>query len=292
MQAVYVIANRHKDQGLTCAREMVQRLHERKIRVYAPDEIASDLGVKTASFSQEEGCEAAFVLGGDGTILRAVQRLSLLQTPMVGLNLGSLGFLTEASQGAMPEIVDKVLGRAFSVESRMMLTAHIEEKTGQVVSREYYALNEFGLFRRYMGGVASVVVRYQNQVVGMYDCDGVMVATPTGSTAYSLSAGGPVVDPHVQCMLITPVCAHSLNARPFVVPDDGVVTLAAPTTRQGVMVAVDDAFRMPVMASQHVVIRKSEKKANFIRLSEMDFYKQLGKKLTQWNHTSAMEENQ
>ena len=195
MQAVYVIANRHKDQGLRCAREMVQRLHERKIQVYAPDEIAAELGVQTAAFSQEEGCEAAFVLGGDGTILRAVQRLSILQTPMVGLNLGSLGFLTEASQGAMPEIVDKVLGRAFSVESRMMLTAHIEEKTGQVVSREYYALNEFGLFRRYMGGVASVVVRYQNQVVGMYDCDGVMVATPTGSTAYSLSAGGPVVDP-------------------------------------------------------------------------------------------------
>ena len=292
MQAVYVIANRHKDQGLRCAREMVQRLHERKIQVYAPDEIAAELGVQTAAFSQEEGCEAAFVLGGDGTILRAVQRLSILQTPMVGLNLGSLGFLTEASQGAMPEIVDKVLGRAFSVESRMMLTAHIEEKTGQVVSREYYALNEFGLFRRYMGGVASVVVRYQNQVVGMYDCDGVMVATPTGSTAYSLSAGGPVVDPQVQCMLITPVCAHSLNARPFVVPDNGVVTLAAPTTRQGVMVAVDDAFRMPVMSSQHVVIRKSEKKANFIRLSEMDFYKQLGKKLTQWNHTSAMEEPQ
>lgn len=292
MQAVYVIANRHKDQGLRCAREMVQRLHERKIQVYAPDEIAAELGVQTAAFSQEEGCEAAFVLGGDGTILRAVQRLSILQTPMVGLNLGSLGFLTEASQGAMPEIVDKVLGRAYSVESRMMLTAHIEEKTGQVVSREYYALNEFGLFRRYMGGVASVVVRYQNQVVGMYDCDGVMVATPTGSTAYSLSAGGPVVDPQVQCMLITPVCAHSLNARPFVVPDNGVVTLAAPTTRQGVMVAVDDAFRMPVMPSQHVVIRKSEKKANFIRLSEMDFYKQLGKKLTQWNHTSAMEEPQ
>ena len=292
MQAVYVIANRHKDQGLRCAREMVQRSHERKIQVYAPDEIAAELGVQTAAFSQEEGCEAAFVLGGDGTILRAVQRLSILQTPMVGLNLGSLGFLTEASQGAMPEIVDKVLGRAFSVESRMMLTAHIEEKTGQVVSREYYALNEFGLFRRYMGGVASVVVRYQNQVVGMYDCDGVMVATPTGSTAYSRSAGGPVVDPQVQCMLITPVCAHSLNARPFVVPDNGVVTLAAPTTRQGVMVAVDDAFRMPVKPSQHAVIRKSEKKANFIRLSEMDFYKQLGKKLTQWNHTSAMEEPQ
>ena len=292
MQAVYVIANRHKDQGLTCAREMVQRLHERRVQVYAPDEIAGELGVQPASFSKEEGCEAAFVLGGDGTILRAVQRLSVLQTPMVGLNLGSLGFLTEASQGAMPEIVDKVLGRAFSVESRMMLTAHIEERTGQVVSREYYALNEFGLFRRYMGGVASVVVCYQDQIVGMYDCDGVMVATPTGSTAYSLSAGGPVVDPQVQCMLITPVCAHSLNARPFVVPDNGVVTLAAPTTRQGVMVAVDDAFRMPVMPSQHVVIRKREKKANIIRLSEMDFYKQLGKKLTQWNHTSAMEENQ
>lgn len=98
MQAVYVIANRHKDQGLRCAREMVQRLHERKIQVYAPDEIAAELGVQTAAFSQEEGCEAAFVLGGDGTILRAVQRLSILQTPMVGLNLGSLGFLTEASQ--------------------------------------------------------------------------------------------------------------------------------------------------------------------------------------------------
>ena len=87
MQAVYVIANRHKDQGLRCAREMVQRLHERKIQVYAPDEIAAELGVQTAAFSQEEGCEAAFVLGGDGTILRAVQRLSILQTPMVGLNL-------------------------------------------------------------------------------------------------------------------------------------------------------------------------------------------------------------
>ncbi len=174
----------------------------------------------------------------------------------------------------------------------MMLTAHIEEKTGQVVSREYYALNEFGLFRRYMGGVASVVVRYQNQVVGMYDCDGVMVATPTGSTAYSLCRRARSRSPGAVHADYPCVRAHSLNARLFVVPDNGVVTLAAPTTRQGVMVAVDDAFRMPVMPSQHVVIRKSEKRANFIRLSEMDFYKQLGKKLTQWNHTSAMEEPQ
>lgn len=135
----------------------------------------------------------------------------------------------------MPEIVDKVLGRAFSVESRMMLTAHIEEKTGQVVSREYYALNEFGLFRRYMGGVASVVVRYQNQVVGMYDCDGVMVATPT----------------RLNCVL--PFCRRARSRSPGAVHADypcmrsirsmpghlwcritAWITLAAPTTRQGV----------------------------------------------------------
>lgn len=290
MRAVYVIANRHKDRDLHCSREMVQRLLERGIAVYAPEEIATALGVQSAAYRREEGCEAAFVLGGDGTILRAVQRLCELETPMMGLNLGSLGFLTEANQGAMPQIVDRVLAHDFTVESRSMLTACIQEKTGQAVSRDLYALNEFGLFRRYMGGVASVEVKYNGCVAGMYDCDGVMVATPTGSTAYSLSAGGPIVDPQVRCMLITPVCAHSLNARPIVVPDSGTVALSAPTTRQGVMVAVDDAFRMPVMPSQHVVIRKSEKKANFIRLGEMDFYRQLRKKLTQWNRAGEIKE--
>ena len=106
MQAVYVIANRHKDQGLRCAREMVQRLHERKIQVYAPDEIAAELGVQTAAFSQEEGGEAAFVLGGDGTILRAVQRLSILQTEFgqPGLfNRGQPGrYAGNCGQGAGP----------------------------------------------------------------------------------------------------------------------------------------------------------------------------------------------
>ena len=92
-------------------------------------------------------------------------------------------------------------------------------------------------------------------------------------------------------MLITPVCAHSLNARPFVVPDEGVVRLSAPTTRQGVMVAVDDAFRLPVLSNQHVKIKKSQWKANFIRLAEMDFYKQLHKKLIQWNREGEMGEN-
>lgn len=292
MRAVYVIANRHKDLGLACAKQMVKILRERRIAVYAPDEIAGELGVKTARFEENEACGAAFVLGGDGTILRAVQHISTLQTPMMGLNLGSLGFLTEDIKPALPEMIDRVLEGRYTIESRMMLCAHIEENTGQRVSRTLYALNEFGLFRRYMGGVTSVLVQYEASTIGMYDCDGVMVSTPTGSTAYSLSAGGPIVDPQVRCMLITPVCAHSLNARPFVVPDEGAVRLSAPTTRQGVMVAVDDAFRLPVLSNQHVKIEKSQWKANFIRLAEMDFYKQLHKKLIQWNREGEMEGEQ
>ena len=109
MQAVYVIANRHKDLGLACAKQMVKILRERRITVYAPDEIAGELGVKTARFEENEACGAAFVLGGDGTILRAVQHISTLQTPMMGLNLGSLGFLTEDIKPAFPEMIDRVL---------------------------------------------------------------------------------------------------------------------------------------------------------------------------------------
>ena len=187
----------------------------------APDDMRAmgvEIEVVDADEHAAEGCELVLVLGGDGTFLRAAELARNVEIPVLGVNLGRIGFLAEAEAEAIDNVLDHVIARDYRVEDRMTLDV-VVRVDGQVIDRGW-ALNEASLEKGPRLGVLGVVVEIDGRPVSAFGCDGVLVSTPTGSTAYAFSAGGPVLWPDLEAILVVPNNAHALFARPMVTSPD------------------------------------------------------------------------
>ncbi len=213
----------------------------------------------------ESGYDFAFVIGGDGTILKAARFYSEFDTPIFGINLGRLGFLSQASRDELEDAVKKILCSDYKVEKRMMLSAD-----------EYIALNDFVI----KGGLSTRTSRFALEINGKFVCeylaDGIIVSTPTGSTAYGMAAGGPVLAPDVDAIVIVPICPHTFSARPIVVNGDDEVKIL-PCANNEYTVSSDGQVALEL--SGELIIKKSPYKANLALLNDNDFYKVLRNKL-------------
>lgn len=213
----------------------------------------------------KNGYDFAFVIGGDGTILKAARFYSEYETPIFGINLGRLGFLSQSSPDNLEVSVGKILSGDYKVEKRMMLSAG-----------DYSALNDFVI----KGGLSSRTSRFALAINGKFVCeylaDGIIVSTPTGSTAYGMAAGGPVLAPDVDAIVIVPICPHTFSARPILVSgDDEIKILPCKNNEYSVSSDGQVAFEL----SEELVIKKSAFKANLALLNGNDFYKVLRNKL-------------
>ena len=210
-----------------------------------------------------EGFDFVFVIGGDGTILKTGRFYAKSNTPIFGINLGRLGFLSQSSRDDIEFAVKKILDGEYKVEDRIML------KSGASV-----ALNDFVIKGAYTGRTSRLSLKINGKVVCDYLTDGIIVSTPTGSTAYGLSAGGPVLEPSLKAFVIVPICAHTLTARPLVVPDTEKITVC--TKNKGCM-SVDgqDFYEFDC----EVEIEKSEYCAKLALLNDTEFYTVLRDKL-------------
>lgn len=170
-----------------------------------------------------EGAELALVLGGDGTLLRAAELARPAGVPILGVNLGRVGFLTEAESNALAETVDRVVERRYSIEERM--TVDVTVTLGDQVVAHAWALNEATIERSSREKVLDALIEVDGRPVSSFGCDGVLCSTPTGSTAYAFSAGGPIVWPDVEALLVVPSNAHAMFSRPLVVSRSSVVTV-------------------------------------------------------------------
>lgn len=181
-----------------------------------------------------EGTEVALVLGGDGTLLRAAEMARPVSVPLLGVNLGRVGFLAEAEQESLDRALDSIVARTYDVEERMTVDA-VVRSNGDVVARTW-ALNEAVVEKQLRERLLEVVLEVDGRPVSGFGCDGVMCATPTGSTAYAFSAGGPIVWPQVQALLLVPSNAHALFARPMVIsPESSVAIEISPDGPPGVL---------------------------------------------------------
>ncbi|MBP3322406.1 MAG: NAD(+)/NADH kinase [Clostridia bacterium] len=213
-----------------------------------------------------------FVLGGDGAIIHAAERAAAYGTPILGVNYGHLGYLAEMDRLDLL-LIDKVLSGEYTVEERMMLKVSLEGESG-------YALNDLVVSRNGMAGVVEVEVFCNGRSVGNYRCDGMIVATPTGSTAYSLSAGGSVVDPSLSCFCLTPVCAHSFTARPLIFSPDSLLRIRnTDRLSRSMLCALDGCRERTLEAGQALTIEKSPYGARFVRLTDRGFYDTLREKM-------------
>ena len=223
------------------------------------------------------GCDMAIAVGGDGTIVHVAKAAAEAGCPVLGINAGHVGFLAGLEADEL-ESLPVLLDGGYAVDERALLQVTIHTSNGDVTR---YAMNEAVLSRGGLSRLVDVTVYADGGEVLSCRGDGVIIATPTGSTAYSLSAGGPVVDPSVDCLLLTPVCPHSLDSRPRVWPG-GVVLTATAVAADGTSayVTVDGEENIPLSKEDTVTVRRADKTVRLLQLRRDSFYERLRRKLT------------
>lgn len=264
LDAMALVCSQLREHGITpVIREAEQADLEAHTPALAPL-VTLESGVDTASL------ECAVVLGGDGTILRAAELLRGARTPLVGINLGHVGFLAETERAGLSDAVARVIAGAYEVEDRLTLSVRV--KQGGTVVFETWALNEATVEKASRSRILEVVLEVDRRPLSSFGCDGVVMATPTGSTAYSFSAGGPIVWPTVEAMVLVPMQAHALFARPLVVgPESSMaVEILARSGSEGILWC-DGRRSCDLPAGSRVVVTKSSVPVRLARLTPQAF---------------------
>ncbi|GAA0321550.1 NAD kinase [Streptomyces polychromogenes] len=215
------------------------------------------------------GCELLIVLGGDGTLLRGAEFARGSGVPMLGVNLGRVGFLAEAERDDLDRVVDRVVRKAYEVEERMTLDVLVRTN-GDVVHRDW-ALNEAAVQKVSAERMLEVVLEIDGRPVTGFGCDGIVCATPTGSTAYAFSAGGPVVWPEVEALLMVPISAHALFAKPLVTSPDSVLAVEVQTGTQHGVLWCDGRRTLELPAGARVEVRRGTVPVRLARLHHASF---------------------
>lgn len=230
----------------------------------------------------EEGTDCIIVLGGDGTLLFAARSLVELGIPFIGINCGNLGFLSEAAPDMLEETLEKLLNNMYTLEKRMMLTGRII-RDGRVISEDI-ALNDIVINR---GGQLRVIdfdIYVNDMKLNQYKADGMIISTPTGSTAYSMSAGGPIVKPSANLILLTPICPHTLNTRSIILDSDDVVDIVVKNKREIEndmrFAYFDGDMAISLRNGDRVSISKSKISTSIIKLSSKSFIEILKRKMS------------
>jgi NAD+ kinase len=270
------------DESAATARRVASRLSAQGIRCLADIDLKPVLGRCGAEFlpgrEAEEACDIIAAIGGDGTILRAAQRAVAADKPLFGINTGRVGFLS-AFDGANIEDITAESIAALRESARIMLDLSLSRDSG----RHYYALNDVVISKSSMANTIEVCVEYGRHLVGRIRADGVIVSTPTGSTAYSLSAGGPIVGPAVEAFLITPICPHSLSSRPFVLGsrDTVTITLTAGRDSNRGHIMVDGAAIGDAGSGSTLTIKTAEKNLRLLTSEKRSFYGILSREISE-----------
>lgn len=277
---VGILANPHKPGSIPTVQALRAALARKGIASVLDQETAALAGeadgIPADSFSGS--VDVAAVIGGDGTVLHAVSRLGDFQKPVAGINIGTLGFLTSCTDGELGEFCDALSAGRFSTSVRTLLEAVLHRPGKAPLS--FTALNEVTLARGDTGRMVSLSARVNGELLNRYRADGLIVATPTGSTAYSLSAGGPLIAPGAGVFLITPICPHSLSQRALVLADSCMVDLSSDDHQSGPMIfTVDGRESMHIEPGDRIEVRKSARCFHLLRLEGRSFYEALRQKL-------------
>jgi len=271
---VLLVTHGGRDEAVTLAREVAQELVDAGIQVVtATDEVADLQQSSVVSVEPEsaaEGCELVVVLGGDGTILRGAELARPFDIPMLGVNLGHVGFLAEAEVDGLSTVVRAVVDRRWEVEERTTLDVVVT--LGGVVTARSWALNEASVEKVSRDRMLDVLVEVDGRPLSRWGCDGVIAATPTGSTAYAFSAGGPVVWPEVEALLVVPISAHALFARPIVVsPASEIAVDVLVSNQSGAVMWCDGRRLVELPPGSRVSVTRHQTPVRLARLHRAPF---------------------
>ena len=284
MKKFALLTNYSKDKRLVYTRMIKTYITENGGSYWIPRYISEPDkdGDQRYDFSDmPEDIECVLVLGGDGTLLQAARELLQRHIPLLGINLGTLGFLTSAEKSELPKCLDSVLDDSCSIDERMMLEGvayHGSEKIQMNI-----ALNDVIIARAGFSRLVELKIYVNGELLSIYNADGIIVSTPTGSTGYSLSAGGPIIFPQTDVIVITPICPHSLQARSLVVSGEARIMIEIgrrrKTQKEEAMVTFDGRSAQELETGDRIEIYKAQETTQLIRLKGRSFYQVLQNKI-------------
>lgn len=277
MNNFFIIANKQKDINL----EITEQIRHHISRLGAVCNIYDQYDRDVSSIDIPEETQCILVIGGDGTILAAARMLVGSNIPLLGINLGTLGFLADVNLADLSKTLDLLLQDQYQVENRIMLTAEVYKQGKKAAT--YIALNDFNINRFGASRVIGLKVGINGSVIDRYRADGVIVCTPTGSTGYNLSAGGPIINPTCKNFVITPICPHSLTALSIVLAKEDIVTVEVEQIRSNIkeeaIISFDGREGLSLFPGDQVKIYKSQEVTPFIKATEVSFVQILKEKL-------------
>lgn len=275
-----ILVNLHRPDAIEAAQKAVSILQSFGHQAFVEKEAAAATGLSAMGASEMHDCDLLISIGGDGTLLRAGHLCAAQQIPILGVAYGTFGFITPCQPNQMEEALLSFIEGRHRTESRMMVQTHLI-RADKVVA-ELHALNESVVQRSATTRLLVFTVLVNGYLVARYPADGVMVATPTGSTAYSLSAGGPVVDPRLEALLVTGLMPHTLSARPLVLPADSTIEIQIHTRGEshgGAVLSSDGQSRLHLLSGDKLVLTRSPRRVKLVTLEEDDFLQKLPSRL-------------
>ncbi|HYI09321.1 MAG TPA: NAD(+)/NADH kinase [Thermoanaerobaculia bacterium] len=281
MRTIGLAAKITSPEALAYTAKIAAELRSRGLSVILDDDTAGAIGGETLSRPKTEigrDCDLLFTFGGDGTLL-SIARHAPPHVPIVGVNMGTLGFLTEIRVEEFPEVMDRVLDGGFDVEPRVTFTVSVSGPNRDPDKR-YRVLNDCAINKSAVARIIDMRVSVAGQFVSTFRGDGLIVATPTGSTAYNLSAGGPIIYPTMFAVVITPICPHMLTNRPLVLPDESDIDIGVTTPdSKDVYLTLDGQEGFEISDSDRVCVRKSEERVLLVQSPDKNYFDVLRNKL-------------
>lgn len=275
-----IIVNMDKSGSLELTKEMVEWFESNGNNVLLMEQTAISINRQSIGYAKIDlykKSDILFVIGGDGTLLRVAREVAAIGIPILGINMGHLGFIAEVEVKDIFSSLRKVLDNDYKIEERMMIEASIYRQSGIV--KTFYALNDICFTKGALSRIIKLDTYVNDEYVSTYNADGLLISTPTGSTAYSLSAGGPIVCPNVNVMIITPICSHSLSSRAIIVSKNDVICVDAFDNDDSVYLTADGQEGYRLWQDDKVYIKRSGFTAKFIKVSNLSFYDVLRTKL-------------
>lgn len=275
------VTNIEKDPILQETKKMVDFVLKKGCEVYVSEnfsDVHPDV-IATSSSEMYKSVDFVVVIGGDGTILRVARSAAIFDTPILGINFGTLGYLADVEKINAIDAIEKVLNGDFTIENRMMLEPYVER--GCVSHEINLALNEVCITNSVCSRMIKLSVEVNGEYFDTFRADGIIVSTPTGSTAYNLSAGGPILSPHTELMTITHICPHTLYARPFVIDGNDVVRIRVQSNYNNVQMSCDGQSTVQMKNDDVIIVKKSRYVTRIIKTTNMNFYDILRRKMVE-----------
>ncbi len=276
MNKYLVLANNDKDIDLALSKKIVEYIKEKGAFADIVSDVINDYDGIVIKEEYIKDAKAVIVIGGDGTMLRAAAGLGEHDIPLLGINLGTIGFLTEVEVTNLYIALDRLMVKDYSLEKRMMIE-------GMLKGKSYKSLNDVVITRAGFSRIIGLNIYVNDELLDTYEADGVIVSTPTGSTGYNLSAGGPIVSPKSKAIVVTPISPHSLTSKSIVFDSEDVIRIEIVKKRKTqeteAIVSFDGSNSEELSAGDIIVVKKAKKEIELVKLYDMNFYRVLRDKI-------------